>query len=418
MKLYARVKKSPNAALCVFFVLVALPVISYSGPVFATDWSFNPSVTVSEYYDSNLEFRLSNNPAGKEADYITKVIPVLSVSGDTESTKFRFDTTNSAEAYAEHPSLDTVNTISKAWISRDWNAQFSTNGSVTFVHDSTLEDQLERSGIATTRAERYHYEVGLGSTYALSEKLNLQVSGSGSQNEYPGGEYPNSYTYQAGVTPVWLIDPLDSIGFSSNFSYTNFTDLSTIDTVDEMLYWQRLLGEKSTFKLGGGYEFTTVDTTVTSSKTIPPDIVVITKKSVDVSDSGPIFTAQLDRNWSERLTTTVTAGRSQFNDASGQTFENTFAVLRAKYLLSEKFTFNFEARYDYDSETSSGGETIDYYQITPSIERKLNENFSLRLSGSYERENATYSASPSANGDRYRAWVDLVYAWPRILASH
>ncbi|MEN6441528.1 MAG: hypothetical protein ABFD97_23430, partial [Syntrophobacter sp.] len=213
------------------------------------DWSLNPSVTVSEQYDSNIRL-LPNNAPNKQSDFITSFTPELSLSRDTELTKLKFDSITSARKYVENPGLDSIDTASRVSLTTRWSPGFSTDISTAFVHDTTMEDQLDQSGIRTIRAERYRYEFGAGAKYAFTERFSLLVSGGGGQSLYPSGEAPDQLTTQFTVTPAWAATERDTIGLGMAFTYKDYEDGLKIHTFSQMIYWQSILSETFYFKLG------------------------------------------------------------------------------------------------------------------------------------------------------------------------
>ncbi len=417
-----REQKRPNAAgkigsrrmwILLFTVHCSLFTVFYDA--FAADWSFTPSVTLSQSYDSNFRFLMTPTPGTTKDDFITTLTPVLSVTGETEQTKFQFDTVTSGQSYLLNPRFDIINTNTTSSLTESWSERFSTSVNVGLIHDSTLQQQLESSGIVTLLTERYLYTFGLGGKYDLTESLNLTASGLFAQSIYPSGALPDSNVYQGTITPIWTITPRDSIGLSSNFSDTEYDIGTTINTITETLYWQRQMTDTLSFKLSGGYYFAMLDFSIPALEFIPPSSIRRVNLPGSATDSGVVFGVDLKKDWSERFSTTFSAGNQQYNDVSANSYDSTFISGTAQYKLSEVTTFNFAARYNMNNEISQGGTNIDYYIINPSIERNITENLLLRLSGSYERES---QSSSIFNVDRYRTWVDLTYKWPRFLASH
>ena len=138
-------KRKREASYCLrvlfFFVTVVL-VVLYCNGAFAADWSFTPSVTLSELYNSNITFSSTSAPGVPGGDFITKLKPVLSVTGQTETTVFQFNTDTTGETYLKNPKYDTVNTDTSASLTELWTPRFSTDANFTFYHDYTLENAL------------------------------------------------------------------------------------------------------------------------------------------------------------------------------------------------------------------------------------------------------------------------------------
>ncbi len=399
-----------------FSLLFVLCVFAFNRNAFADDWSFTPSATLSQSYDSNFRFIQTALPGTTKGDYITSFTPVLSVTGESEQTRFQFDTVTSAQAYILNPQYDIVNTNTTASLTESWSERFSSSVNVGFVHDSTLQQQLEASGIISQWTERYLYTSGLSGKYDMSEYLSLSVAGLVADTIFPSGTYPNSDVYIGTITPTWAVTPKDNIGFSSNISDSVYNNATTIKSVTETLFWQRRMTDTLSFKVSGGFYYSLLDfTTPAVGFFRSPPFFRLVNLPETATDSGLVFDANLTKDWSERFSTIFSAGEQQFNDVEAHSYDSKYISGTAKYRLSEKTTFNFTARYNTNAELSQGNSTVDYYIISPSIETNLTENLLLRLSGSYEYETATPG---NVNLDRYRTWADLVYKWPRFFASH
>lgn len=405
-----------------FLILFAVPLIFCWNTALAVDWSLTPSVTLSEQYDSNVRFSKGPVPNGSKSDFITNLIPVISVTGETEQTKFRFDTTTTAQAYVNNPHYDTINTDTKAVLTRQWTPRFSTDTNFGFIHDWTLEDQLQQAGIRTVRTERFRYDGGMGAKYAMSESWMLAVGGRAGQTDYPSGSLPNLLTAGGSITPVWAVNAKNNIGLSSSFDHADFKNTSTIDNFSEMLYWENLVNETTSFKLGAGYQFTTID-----FKTRVPIFVIpglpfyyFAEKPVTAHESSPVFIASLKKDWTERFSTNLMASAEEYNDANARSFQKTSFRGSARYLLSELTTLGFDAAYDFNTQTAQGDEQINYYSLTPSIQRNLSESFILTLAGSYEHQTDKDFGvvGTEASVERFRTWAQLTYKWPRFFASH
>ncbi len=179
--------------------------------------------------------------------------------------------------------------------------------------------------------------------------------------------------------------------------------------------------ETLNIKLSGGYYFTTLDYTTQALKFVPPGFYRLVNLPATKQSGNFAFGADLKKEWSEKFSTTLSAGEQQYNDVNTRSFDSTFFSVTANYKLSELTTFNFVARYNMNNQISQGIEKIDYYILNPSIERNLTENLIVRLAGSYEHESDQDfmgAAGAKLNYDRFRTWVNLTYKWPRYFASH
>ncbi len=412
--------------LCILTMNCLWPAFAVNAS--ADDWSFSPSATLTQTYDSNFRFVSTPTPGTTKGDFITSFNPVVSVTGQTEQTTFQFDTITSGQVYLENARDDTVNTNTTASLTENWSPIFSTSANFGFVHDYTLENSLLASGIITPYQEHYGFSSGLSAQYALNESWNLIASGQYAKNIYPSSPsspsseaLPGSDVYQGSLTPVWTINARgDNIGLSNSFSDTTYTNATTVETITESLFFQKFLTESLNVKLSSGYYFSMLDFLTPAREFVriptPPFIKeVIVDLPQTATNGGFVFGVDLKKDWSEKLSATFSAGRQEYSSVQAQSFDSTFINGSAAYKLSELTTLNFSARYNTNAQISQGNTTIDYYTVTASIEKNLTENLLVRLSGEYDYET---QSSPSLNLDRYHTWIDLTYKWPRFLANH
>lgn len=401
---------------CLTFVVVLCCNVA-----FAADWSFTPSATLSEKYDSNIDFSASSSVGAPGADFVSGLDAVLSATGTTDSTVFQFDTDTLGEKYVKNTQYDTVNTNTGASLTELWSPRLSTDLNFRFYHDYTLQYSLATSGIVTQRADRFQYNAGGGFTYALGENLSVQAGCMYSDTTYPSHPFglSDEQAYQVTATPFWSITPLDTVGISSSFSRQEYPTFSAqTDTVTEMLSWKRLLNETTSFELSAGYYYTWSSFVTQVLVFIPPAEVVLANMPGSGTGSGPAANCSFQKQWSERLSTTLTASKSQYSDAYARNFDQTAVGLNASYRLSELTTFNCGASYDLNDQTAQGSEKIDYLNIGPSMVRKITDNLSASLRGSYEYETDSAAGRSALHYDRYSVWIEFTYQWPRFWANH
>jgi hypothetical protein len=414
-------------------MLLAAIFCGSAANVSAADWSFTPMATLSQSYNSNFQFTSTPLIGTTKDDFITTFTPVFSVAGETENTKFLFETVTPALSYIKNPKYDTVNTNTDTSLTEIWSPRFSTTAFFGFAHDQTLQQQLQASGIVSPWVEHFQYTSGVGCTYGLTESVNLAVQGTYIKSVYPSGGLSDQDVYQVTVAPVWAYSERTNIGISSSYAYAVYGagngvlgNGTTMKTLTEMLTFERTFSETLNLKLGGGYYISDMDfyaLKLEYYQPFPPypfylpELVV---RPATATNGGFVFSADLKKDWSERLSTTLSAGRQEYNDVNATSFNSTFLSGTTSYRLSELTTINFNARYNLNEEISQGNQDVDYYAFSADLERSLTENFTLRLACSYEHEYENYvtGGTSALNLGRYIASVDLIYKWPRFFASH
>ena len=403
-----------NSKLLQLVASIGIFLMLCIGDAFAVDWSLSPSVSVSELYDSNINFSFQD----KQSDFITAMKPRFLVSGQTDQDQLNLDSTLVGMIYVDNSQLDRFETYNDgSWV-RQWSSRFSTDFGGNFIKTTALESQLQEAGIRTILADQYIYNVRGKGSYALTEVLSLSLGGSAGQTWYPDKQFPDSDNALGNLNLAWKSSEFDTIGLDCAYSYRHYLDTST-DTVQFVrpgLYWERALGETTTLLLGAGYRFTSIKYFNYIFQFEPPDQVRLVKKWTTDTKSTYDFLATLKTSWTDRLSSSFIAGRDQYSDVDARTYDHMYVGTGVRYGLTDLTTVNCDVRYDYNNEIAQGTQQTDYVRVTPSIDRKLTKDLSVRLSGSYEYERQDV-ADNRQNADRFRAWIELFWQLPRLLES-
>ena len=396
----------------------AIIILAFSAGVLATDWSVNPEVSLTTEYNDNVLFSRHD----KLDDFIAKLRPSVDILGQTEQTKFRLNTSVTGEKYFDHNDLDTILTSNDASLTRRWTPQFTTNMSANFSRDNVLETEIERAGLTAVRKTRYRYGFDLSGTYAFSDTFALTLGGGGNFNDYPSGPYPYMDLWQVSANTTWALTPKDTLGLLVNYYDADYKDVGTIKTLAESLYWRRDLTEKTYIIFGAGYRRTRTRYKVsTLSIIIDPGtgalIITPVERNETSTDSGLIFNLSLNNTWTERFSTTLKAGREQYNSVDARSIERSYIRALLRYRLTEKSSINCNLGYDITDEEGRLGEDTDYVRVAPYLSYRYTEKLTFQLGGSYEyKKNDTSTLDYSRN--RFRGWLTATYRWPRLFATH
>ena len=408
-----------NSKSC-FLVFVGLFILlsSWCTHGRTADWSFSPGINITQEYNSDVLFSHYDD----WEDFFTRVEPRFKLIGESEKAKLELDSKVIGEKYYEYGHFDTVNTDNTLTLDYAWTPKFSTTLTNTFEKDNILETELERAGLAGFRKDRYRYGFDLTGNYFISEVFSVGLGGGGTFSYYPDGPYPDLNLWQIHFNPAWAINPRDSIGLFVNFDYADYEDISTVQTLSQMLYWRRDLTDTTFFVLGAGYRYTWTkyEFTIYRLGFVDPTLGIIfipEDKEIREEDDGFIFNFSLNNDWTERFTTIVDIGREHYNaiDASG--IDRNYIRMTLKYRLTEKTSFNCRLAYDVTEEQGRYGVDRDYVRVAPSLRWRCTEDLVFSFHGSYE-----YRKSDGRNydydTDRFRSWVTLSYWWPRLWANH
>ncbi len=390
---------------------------SWCGLATAADWSLSPGIEISQEYNSDVLFSHYTD----WEDCFTKVVPKFKLIGKTDRTKFELDSKVIGEKYFEYGHFDTVNTDNVLTLQHAWSPRFYTTLTNTFKKDNILETELERAGIGGFRKDRYRYGFDLTGNYLISDVFSVALGGGGTFSCYPDGPYPDLNVWEIHFNPVWAINERDSLGLYVNFDYADYEDISTIQTLSQMLYWRRDLSDTAFFVLGAGYrytwtkyEFTIFELAFDPSLGI---VIVPVDREVRAEDDGFVFNFSLNNDWTERFSTVVDAGREHYNAIDAKGIDRSYIRMTLKYKLTEKTSFNCRLGYDMTEEQGSWGVDRDYIRVAPSLRWRCTEDLTFSFNGSYEYRK-TDGQNYEYDTDRFRSWISLSYWWPRLWANH
>lgn len=394
---------------------VATLLIVAAGNTHAADWSLSPSISVSETYDSNINFSFQN----RESDFISSIKPRFLLTGQTEQDRFNLDSTVNGLIYIKNEQLNRVDTYNNAGWIRQWGPRFTSDIGGAFVKTTSLETQLQEAGIRTGLIDQYYYNLRAKGIYALSEILSLSLGGSAGQYWYPGNDsnLPDSNNALGNLTLAWKRSDANTFGIDTAYSYKHYIDYPTdsVQYIRPGLYWEHTFSETSSLLLGAGYRYTTIKYYVPYIEFVPPFQFIVAKRWFTTTNSSYDFWGTYKKRWTERLSSLLSVGRDQYSDVNGVTYNHMFVGTSANYGLTELTTVNCELRYDYNSGIEGGVRETNYFRVTPSIDRKLTQDLTLRLAGSYEYQLEDFGVSVGNDtANRFRAWLELVYQLPRL----
>lgn len=405
---------------------VGILLVAWAGSASAADWAFSPSLRVSETYDSNINFRFRD----PQSDFITSIKPKFLLTGQTDQDQFSLDSTVNGMIYVKNNQLNRVETYNNASWVRQWSARFASDVGAAFIKTTSLESQLEEAGIRATLADQYNYSFRAKGSYALFEALSLSLGGSAGQTWYPDKEFASTDNALGNLTLAWKWSEFDTFGLDNLYSFKHYDQYPENSSVDSQnvqffrpgLYWEHTFSETTSLLLGAGYRRTEIEINYSrfALDFIPPNQYVLAKRTFTTTSNNDSydFWAKLQKRWTERFSSTLSAGRDQYSDVSGITYDHMYVGTGMSYALTELTNLGLDLRYDYNSGIEEGYRETNYFRATPTIDRKLTKDLTLRLAGSYQYQTEKFAAPVNTDSaNRFLAWVELVWQLPRLMAS-
>ena len=144
-------------------------IFSMSNHVFAETNLFT-SIGIEQEYDTNILFTSSN----EIDDFITHVIPLVKVQHKTELFEFSALAAWNSFFYWDNNDLNTTNQNYVVEGNYLMTERWTVSGGASYLKDTTLQSQLEETGIVGIRQKRERIDANAGTTYAVSEKSSYR----------------------------------------------------------------------------------------------------------------------------------------------------------------------------------------------------------------------------------------------------
>jgi len=383
----------------------------------AAEWEIDPTITFRTGYTDNLRLNVDDKVSTAEVKLSPSAKFSVATPESGVSGNLRFD----FRRFEDDSNLDdnNVRLITDAYHRME---RSSLGLNLGLIKDTTLDSQLENTGLVFERVTRYQVNGGPSWTYNLDNRTNARVSYTYSDIQYNNTEGTafTDFRIHSGVTTLRRVLSEKSDA-SATLSYNQTSNDNKVDT------------NNTNLQGGGSYRF---------SETLSASLFVgVRRTGVDFSQSSliPIFSGEtiigfipltedvsrsdwgytFDGNISKvflRGQARLSASRNISNDVNGLPIEITRAGWNNTYRFSETLSGSLIFSFS-KSETSNnarGGLNRDFYQVEPGLSWNFSKLF--YITGSYTYSRQTFDTS-SDDAIRNAAYLTLTYQWPRIAVS-
>jgi len=396
--------------------LVILLVLN-AGTAHSAEWKVEPTVRFRAGYNDNVRLDIDDGISSAEAT----LSPAAVFSRTTQKSGLFGDLRFDFRRFEDDSNLDDNNVrFNTKYIRRMERSQVGLN--LRFVKDTTLDSQLEETGLVFERLTRYLIDGGPEWSYSFNDRTSLR-----SNYSYSDVQYKNSgasgfvdYTLQSGQVALNRVlneRSTASITLSHSRSDNDNDVKSNNSNLDAGASYQ--FSETLSASLFAGARYTETD--FSRNSLIPifsgGTIIGFIPLTEDVSNSstGYTFRGSLSKKFL-RGETGLTASRNISNSTNGIPIEITRLSWKNLYRFSEilSVTLNLNL-YNSQSENSASRQlNRDYYQFNPGV----NWNFKKfwRISGTYRYTKQTFD-NTNDDATQNAAYLTLSYRWPRIAVS-
>jgi len=393
--------------LLLMFSFFLLPGASRSA-----DFSWEPGINIKGEYDDNISF----DNTDKIDDYLATISPSLLLKYASERLTVNSNLALDVLRYTDETDLD--DEYLRCNLDGEYllTEKLSLTGQGSFIKDTTLESELEETGLVNFREERRRYTLGGGLGYRLSEVNSWQLNYSFGQTNYDG--YQNidydfqsvSYTFQhrlANMRDVIILQP---------YYYYYDSDVSQVDNYGLSLGFEHPFNETLNLSIFTGVRYTesSYDQPQLRLVEIAPGIFafVLVTQTEDDNNWGGVADISLKKT-AERWTAELGYNRDLSYGSSGESIERDRFHLSGSYNISSRWRARLSTSLSYSqSDSDYSDEDSRYFNLTPSISYKLTEQHSLVLAYSYAE---VYDKTLDSNRhyDRNRIWLSLNFRFPQ-----
>jgi hypothetical protein len=383
----------------------------------AAEWKIDPKLQFTAGYNDNIRLRADNEVSSAEATFSPSAIfgvesPTSGISGTAGFDFRRYEADSNLDDNNARLDINSFHTLERTRLGLD----------LGFIKDTTLDSQLEATGLVLDRVSRRRLSAAPSWTWLFDERTQLRASYSYSDVEYQnaGGSGFVNYTLnsaQLSLTRAVTERAAGSLTLSGTKTDNDNDVQSTNTNLQGGLSYQ--FSETLSTSLFAGIRRTKVDYSRTSLLPIFSGNTLIgfvpLTQDISSSDYGYVFSASLTKKFL-RGETGFSATRDISNDINGTPIEVDRLRWQNLYRFSETLSANLNLEL-YNSQSNNSVSTSlnrNYYQVEPKFNWRFKQFWTLAASYRYRKQSFD---STSDDAVQNAAYLTLIYRWPRISAS-
>ena len=379
------------------------------------DFTFNPSLQFRGEYDDNINF----DNVDKKSDWLGVFIPSLKAGWQTP----RLNVNGSAEAeirrFSSESQFDDEYQRYKIESSYQLFERLSLEAGGSYTKDSTLDSELEETGIVEDLYGRKRYTLNGGARYQLGERVSTSLNYNYGNTKY---DSPSDTDYDSnsvvGSISYLFRNQRDQVFLQPTYYHYN-SDISKVDNYGLSLGWNRTLSEKLTLSCYLGLRYT--DTEYSYHYYVPVfdpsnGTIIWQKRKETISEDDVGGTADISLSGrTETLNYKLSYNRDLSYTSTGSPIDSDRFIGTISWNINQRLRSGLDAGlYFSKANDDYSDENSIYFYLHPHISYRLMKNHHLQLHYRYARtkdktlkKNDTY--------DRNRVWLALVFNFPKFL---
>jgi hypothetical protein len=355
-----------------------------------------PSIAFRGEYDDNVTFVRTD----EISDYLGIISPALTLDYASELLKLNAKGIVDVLRYADEKDLNTENQRYLVDAKYRFMERWAISGNFSYIKDTTLDSELEETGIVNFREDRERYNAGAGFSYQVSELSDI-----GADYEYLKTDYDEEgledYDYNTILFSYnrKFNDGIDIFTVAPRYTRGS-SDVSDVDGYRLSFGWTHLPSEIYRVKIFLGVRYTRQDY----------------KDERDTTANwGGVSDINLQKR-GETYSALIGFASDLYYGPSTNELNQVYRIYgNLTRRVTERFSVGAYSRLSLtqpDDEDALNDKDIWYFIVTPSLTYRLTENHSLRLSYSYQQE-YDKNVDDDPRSDRNRVWLSLNFNFPQ-----
>ena len=376
---------------CLIISFLSVPFIAV-----ARDVTVVPSITLRGEYDDNVYFTRTD----EISDYLAIISPALTLDYASELLNLKAQGIVDVLRYVDEKDINTENqryTIDGGYrLKERWNL----SGNISYIKDTTLDSELEETGIVYVRENRERFNTGAGLLYQVSELSNMVIDYAYSKTDYDeiGLEDYNTNNVSLSYNRRFN-DGIDVFTIRPSFGRWS-SDNSDVDGYRLNFGWTHIPSETYRLRVFLGGRYTEQDYKDGRDNT---------------SNWGGVADINLQKR-AETYSVLIGAGSDIYLRPDTNELNQVYKIYcNLTRRVTERFSAGVNSRLSLtqpDDADAINDKEIWYFTVTPSLSYRLTENHSLRLSYSYQQQ-YDRNIEDDPRIARNRVWLSLNFNFPK-----
>ncbi|MDY6953083.1 MAG: hypothetical protein SWE60_16365, partial [Thermodesulfobacteriota bacterium] len=284
--------------------------------------------------------------------------------------------------------------------------RFTLSGNFSYLKDTTLDSELEETGLVTLREDRERYTGGGGISYRLSERSDVGLDYSYRDTRYDARDLSDYDSHGVTLSYNRYFNDQRDI-FTIQPYYTHWeSDTSEADNCGLSLGLVHGFSETLRLTAFVGARYTRTE------QVVPTPWWILNDETVKDSNWGGVADVAVTKT---NETTSITLGYSRdlYFDSQGEPIETDRFRLSTNRQITRRLGVGFYGTlYFTESEGEYQFQDSRHVELSPSFNYKITREHTLGLGYSYAHHDDK-TLSENEKYDRHRGWIVLHFKFPQ-----